>query len=93
MHPQLGVRLRELSMHTSLHSGGTGIIRPSLRNGFNSLYVISPATNSFCHRHAADCMAHPKSRLGRMHLRDPFRPAPVSDGRWAATQFETTLVR
>jgi transposase len=32
-----GVRLSELSMHTSIHSGGTGIIRHSPRNGFNSL--------------------------------------------------------
>jgi hypothetical protein len=34
-------------MHTSIHSGGTGIIRHSPRNGFNSLYVISPVTSSF----------------------------------------------
>jgi len=32
-------------------------------------------------------------RLHDCKQRDPFRTAPMSDGRWAATQFETTLVR
>jgi hypothetical protein len=30
------------------------IIRPSLRNGFNGLYVISSVTGLFCHRRVAD---------------------------------------
>src|SRR3954453_15425769 len=35
----------ELSMHTSLHSGGTGNIRHSPRNGFTAYSVLFPGTN------------------------------------------------
>ena len=32
------------------HTGTDGAIRHSLRNGFTAYAVLSPATNSFCHR-------------------------------------------
>src|SRR6266700_6621549 len=41
-------------MHTGIHSGGTGNIRHSPRNGFNGYGELSPATNSSCHRRQAD---------------------------------------
>jgi hypothetical protein len=37
-------------MHTSIHSEVAGITRHSPRNGFNGLYVISPAIGLSCHR-------------------------------------------
>ena len=33
------------------HTGSAEAIRPSLRNGFTAYAVLSPATNSSCHRH------------------------------------------
>jgi hypothetical protein len=33
------------------HTGSAESIRPSLRNGFTAYGVLSPATNSSCHRH------------------------------------------
>src|SRR5438034_9099316 len=44
-------------MHTSIHSGGTGKHPAFPTQWFYGLYVISPATNSSCHRRRADCMA------------------------------------
>ena len=37
----------ELSMHTSIHSGSTGIIRHPPRNGFTAYSALSPGTNCF----------------------------------------------
>jgi hypothetical protein len=45
-------------MHTSIHSGGTGNIRHSPRNGFNSLYVISPGTGLSCPRRSRGIASH-----------------------------------
>ena len=36
----------ELSMHTSIHSGGTGNIRHSPRNGFTVSSALSPGTTA-----------------------------------------------
>ena len=33
------------------HTGSAEAFRPSLRNGFTAYAVLSPATNSSCHRH------------------------------------------
>src|SRR5207247_1805946 len=44
-------------MRTSIHSGGTGKHPAFPTQWFYGLYVISPATNSFCHRRPTDCMA------------------------------------
>ena len=41
-------RMRERSAHE--HTGTVGAIRHSLRNGFTAYTVLSPATNSSCHR-------------------------------------------
>jgi hypothetical protein len=40
--PAASCALCSFSMHTSIHSGGTGNIRHSPRNGFNSLYRALP---------------------------------------------------
>jgi hypothetical protein len=40
--PAASCALCSFSMHTSIHSGGTGYIRHSPRNGFNSLYRALP---------------------------------------------------
>ena len=37
------------------HTGSAEAIRHSLRNGFTAYAALSPATNSSCHRHHADC--------------------------------------
>ena len=37
--------------HECRHHGHTGFTRHSLRNGFTAYLVLSPATNSSCHRH------------------------------------------
>src|ERR1700730_5590547 len=33
------------------HHRFAGTIQPSLRNGFNGYFVLSPVTGLFCHRH------------------------------------------
>jgi hypothetical protein len=48
MHPQPRVRKKA---HERSHHGHTGFTRHSLRNGFTAYSVLSPATNSSCHRH------------------------------------------
>jgi hypothetical protein len=37
--------------HAHEHTGTVGASRHSLRNGFTAYAVLSPATNSSCHRH------------------------------------------
>jgi hypothetical protein len=69
MHPQPRARWGSLSMRTSIHSGGTGYIRHSPRNGFNACSALSPVTNSFCHRHLVDRRLI-RARLGRWPPRD-----------------------
>src|SRR6202043_2053320 len=39
------------SMHTSIHSGGTGNIRHSPRDGVTAYCALSPGTGLFCPRH------------------------------------------
>ena len=56
--PAASCALCSWSMHTSIHSGGTGNIRHSPRNGFNSLYVLSPGTGLFCPRHFRGIVSH-----------------------------------
>ena len=46
MHPQPGVRILELSMHTSIHSGSTGITRHPPRNGFTTYSALFPGTTA-----------------------------------------------
>ena len=53
MHPQPRARFSELSMRTSIHSGGTGNIRHSPRSGFNSLWRALPG-DRLCPRHSLD---------------------------------------
>ena len=48
--------------HTVVTTGIAGIIRPSLRNGFNGLYVISLATGLSCHHHRRDAK-HPMQSI------------------------------
>ena len=45
MHPQPCVRYGVVSMHTGIHSGGTGNIRHSPRDGFTAYNGLSPGTN------------------------------------------------
>ena len=33
------------------HTGSAEALRHSLRNGFTAYFALSPAANSFCHRH------------------------------------------
>jgi len=47
MHPQPGVRILIVSMHTSIHSGSTGNIRHPPRNGFTAYSALFPGTNCF----------------------------------------------
>src|SRR6185295_16888230 len=50
------------------HTGTDGTLRHSLRNGFTAYAVLSPATNSSCHRrHRISGLS--KSRLGFANLR------------------------
>jgi hypothetical protein len=49
------------------HTGSAEAIRPSLRNGFTAYAAISPATNSFCHRHRRIEVC--RTRLGSKNLR------------------------
>ena len=48
MHPQ--PRVRNKKAHEHSHHRFTENIGPSLRNGFNGYFVLSPATGLFCHR-------------------------------------------
>src|SRR5260370_21956156 len=43
-------RAKSSEAHERSHRGFTGLTRPSLRNGFTAYFVLSPATNSSCHR-------------------------------------------
>ena len=49
------------------HTGSAEAIRPSLRNGFTAYAALSPATNSFCHRHRRIEVC--RTRLGSKNLR------------------------
>jgi hypothetical protein len=47
-HPRSRVQTAHKNAHE--HTGSAEAIRPSLRNGFTAYAVLSPATNSSCHR-------------------------------------------
>jgi hypothetical protein len=49
------------------HTGSAEAIRPSLRSGFTAYFVLSPATNSSCHRR--ERIKADRTRLGRLLLR------------------------
>src|SRR6266446_5928332 len=51
--------------HERSHHGHTGITRHSPRNGFTAYCVLSPATNSSCHRHPRIKVLS-KARSGRL---------------------------
>jgi hypothetical protein len=48
LHPRSRVQTAHKNAHE--HTGSAEAIRPSLRNGFTAYAVLSPATNSSCHR-------------------------------------------
>jgi hypothetical protein len=68
--PAASCALGELSMHTSIHSGGAGIIRHSPRNGFTAYNALSPVTSSFL----------PPSSRGSRWLHVPGWAAKTSAG-------------
>jgi len=72
--PAASCALGSWSMHTSIHSGGTGNIRHSPRNGFNSLYVLSPGTGLFCPRHSRGIVSH--ENLAPASGRQDHTPSP-----------------
>ncbi len=73
--PAASCALGVVSMHTSIHSGGTGNIRHSPRNGLTAYGVLSPETNSSClRRRRIDDMS--ETRLGR-HV---YRRLDTSNG-------------
>jgi len=49
LHPRSRVQWVEGNAHE--HTGSAEALRHSLRNGFTAYFALSPATNSFCHRH------------------------------------------
>jgi len=57
MHPQPGVRSRVVICTPVFTAEAPENIRHSPRNGFTAYNVLSPATNSSCHRRPADWMA------------------------------------
>jgi hypothetical protein len=52
--PAASCALCSWSMHTSIHSGGTGNIRHSPRDGFTAYCALSPGTGLFCPRRSRD---------------------------------------
>jgi hypothetical protein len=56
--PAASCALCSWSMHTSIHSGGTGNIRHSPRNGFNSLYRALPGDRALLPPSFADRSAN-----------------------------------
>jgi hypothetical protein len=78
MHPQPRARLRSGSMRTSVHSGGTGNIRHSPRNGFTAYFALSSGTGLSCPRHRRDAFAssptwHQRRDARTTRLRRPPR--------------------
>ena len=52
--PAASCALCSWSMHTSIHSGGTGYIRHSPRDGFTAYIALSPGTGLSCPRRPRD---------------------------------------
>jgi len=57
MHPQPCVRILVVSMHTGIHSGGTGNIRHSPRNGFTGYSALFPGTTALLTPSSRDALA------------------------------------
>src|SRR5260370_32548390 len=62
MHPQ--PRVRNKKAHERSHHRFTESIRPSLRNGFNGYFVLSPVTGLFCHRRRRNCFRQLDASVG-----------------------------
>ena len=75
--PAASCALCSWSMHTSIHSGGTGNIRHSPRNGFTAYCALSPGTGLFCPRRSQDKPATLTPASGRQdHTPLPSASAP-----------------
>jgi hypothetical protein len=81
--PAAWCALGVVSMHTSIHSGGTGIIRHSPRNGFAAYSEFSPVTSSFL----------PPSPHGLNGFAYPVGPTKPPQGLASATDARTTRLR
>jgi hypothetical protein len=62
--PAASCALCSRSMHTSIHSGGTGNIRHSPRNGFTAYIALSPGTGLSCPRRFVDHPAKLNASVG-----------------------------
>jgi hypothetical protein len=62
LHPRSHVQ-NSAKQNAHEHTGSAETLRPSLRNGFTAYTVLSPATNSSCHRHQRIWFV--QARLGR----------------------------
>jgi hypothetical protein len=76
--PAASCALCSWSMHTSIHSGGTGNIRHSARDGFTAYIALSPGTGLSCPRRPRDNPATLTPASGRQdHTTSPSAPAPL----------------
>jgi hypothetical protein len=76
--PAASCALCSWSMHTSIHSGGTGYIRHSPRNGFTAYFVLSPGTGLSCPRRSRDKPATLAPASGRQdHTTSPSASASL----------------
>ena len=62
-----GLVRKSVQRNAHEHTGSAEAIRPSLRNGFTAYAVLSPATNSSCHRHRR--IEGCRTRSGSQNLR------------------------
>ena len=70
--PAASCALGSWSMHTSIHSGGTGNIRHSPRNGFTAYIVLSLGTGPSCpHRPRDDLATLASASGGQDHTPSP----------------------
>src|SRR5271165_3046419 len=50
--------------HERRHHRFAGLTRPSLRDGFNAYFVLSPVTGLFCHRRRRNCFRRLDASVG-----------------------------
>jgi hypothetical protein len=83
-HPQPRVRKKA---HECSHHRFAEITRPSLRNGFNGCFVLSPAIGLFCHRRRRNCFHRLDASVEASGPHDftVRRPAPSSEAPPAST--------